>query len=339
MAIVIIEGFDTLADDSTDIDLQLAGWRPSLVATTAILSAVPRFAGSRYLEVQSNGNCRYTLPAPTDVITIGFAFACTALGGASGTSIFEFQTAADVLVCMLGLDSAGALRFGRGDFTTNNIVTSASSLIAANAWNYCEIELVRSATVGTVNVYLNGTLIATATGANTGATTIGVISFRGNLVTHVDDIYCDNASATAHKGDCKVETLMPTADTAQKDWSRSTGATNFSLVDEKPENVDTDYVFASVVGNKDLYDCADLGSTPLTIHAVQVEGIIRKDDATVRTGRINSKSGATTNNGTTRTLSTSYLIDRKILLVDPNTSAAWTTSAVNALQIGPEVVS
>lgn len=335
MSLVWFEGFDTLADDVSDTDLQLVGYR--LSGGMLISSSVPRFAGSRYLEVGSSAQIRLTLPGTTDNISVGFAFRTNGPGGASGTSIFEFQTAADALVCMLGLDSNMALRFGRGDFTTNNIGTTANNVIVANTWHYIEIECVRSATVGQVRIWVDGVQVLTLTNQNTGATIFGVTSFRGIVFGLFDDYYICN-TATEHKGDCRVETLMPNADTATKDFGRSTGTDNFALVDEKPENGDTDYLTAATVGNKDLYDCGNLSSTPSAIHAVQTEMFARKDDAVARAVRVNIKSGATTSNGATKAMATTYTVSRNLLLVDPNTSAAWAAAAVNAAQIGPEVV-
>jgi hypothetical protein len=79
--------------------------------------------------------------------------------------------------------------------------------------------------------------------------------------------------------------------------------------------------------------------SPLTIHAVQVVAAAKKDDATTRTYRTNVKSSSTTANGATKALATSYQIFSDVFETDPATSAAWTESGVNAMQVGPEVVS
>ena len=50
------------------------------------------------------------------------------------------------------------------------------------------------------------------------------------------------------------------------------------------------------------------------------------------------KSGATTANGAPHALTANYIYYRDIVEADPNTSAAWAPAGVNALQIGPEVV-
>jgi hypothetical protein len=81
----------------------------------------------------------------------------------------------------------------------------------------------------------------------------------------------------------------------------------------------------------------DLPFTPDSIHAVQVTMCARKDDAATREVRCRVKSGAASANGAPLALTASYVYYRDIFETDPNTSAAWTSGGVNAIQIGPEV--
>jgi hypothetical protein len=175
---------------------------------------------------------------------------------------------------------------------------------------------------------------------NTGSSSIDavVLSSDGSFSTQriYDDLYMTNTATRV--GERRIDVLRPSADTAQKDWTPSTGTNNSALVDDTTFNDDTDYVSASTVGNKDLYDIGNLGFTPAAITALQVTYRARKDDATTREIRANVKSGSTTANGATKGMTTSYQTFFDIYETDPATSAAWTTSAVNALQIGPEVV-
>jgi hypothetical protein len=50
------------------------------------------------------------------------------------------------------------------------------------------------------------------------------------------------------------------------------------------------------------------------------------------------KSGAATANGAPHALTAGYVYYRDIFETDPDTSAAWASGGVNALQIGPEMV-
>ena len=64
---------------------------------------------------------------------------------------------------------------------------------------------------------------------------------------------------------------------------------------------------------------------------------MQKGDAGARSGQVQVKSGATTVQSTALVLATTWQWSERVDTVDPNTSAGWTNSAVNALQIGPVV--
>jgi hypothetical protein len=91
-------------------------------------------------------------------------------------------------------------------------------------------------------------------------------------------------------------------------------------------------------GDLDLYEVGDLPFTPESIHAVQVTMCARKDDAATREVRSKVKSGATSADGAVHAMAAIYQYFRDIHETDPDTAAASTSGGVNALQIGPEVV-
>ena len=63
----------------------------------------------------------------------------------------------------------------------------------------------------------------------------------------------------------------------------------------------------------------------------------KKSDAGTRNAQLRVKSGATEVGGTDTAINTVYTWLNRVDTVDPNTGAAWTASAINALQIGPKV--
>jgi hypothetical protein len=81
-----------------------------------------------------------------------------------------------------------------------------------------------------------------------------------------------------------------------------------------------------------------LGVTPAQIVAVTVRGFAQKSDAGSRTGAMQLKSGTApvqqTTTGTTLTAG-SWSWMWATYNNDPNTSAAWTAAGVNAINIGP----
>jgi hypothetical protein len=130
---------------------------------------------------------------------------------------------------------------------------------------------------------------------------------------------------------------MTSSSSTAWDLLASLTMTNASLVGEQSNDGDATYVYAGTVGHEDLYDLADLTTTPTTILAVHSRMSAKKSDTGARNGQIRLKSGATEVGGSDTALSTSYGWLTRVDTVDPNTGVPWTAAAINALQVGPKV--
>ena len=128
--------------------------------------------------------------------------------------------------------------------------------------------------------------------------------------------------------------MSPNGAGSSTQFTPSSGA-NYTTVDELPYST-TDYVQDTTSGHRDTYTFSDVGSTT-TIFGVQNSIIAKKTDVSSISLKPAVKSGATVYYGTTTALTTADSIIRNIHIVDPNTSAAWTQSGVNALEAGFEV--
>lgn len=123
-------------------------------------------------------------------------------------------------------------------------------------------------------------------------------------------------------------------------WGTGTGTTtnNIEVASQAALGMwgDFSYVFDSVVGHEDLYGFAPLISVPNTIHAVCVKALLKNSAAGTRTVTLNTKSGATDSAGSNAgiTPAMTYGWFGSLWAVDPNTSAAWTGSGVNAATSG-----
>lgn len=284
-------------------------------------------------------NATITVPGAPTQFSMGMALQVVSSLPSSINNVANFKVSGGSQF-QVSINADGSLSVLRAGSTS--IGQTAAGVISANVWYYLEIEAVISATVGVVNIYLNSTQVLALSTVNNKGQSAGTIDqltiFPGqNTVSYLaDDFYM--TSVASKLGECRVETVRPTADTAQKDWTPNSGAVNFSRVNEATIDGDTSYVSSSTPGQIDLYDFADLSSAPATIHAVQTTIIARKDDAATRTVRSKVKSSSTTSNGATTALSTSFASVRDIFVNDPNTSSAWTGSTFNAAQMGMEEV-
>jgi len=121
-----------------------------------------------------------------------------------------------------------------------------------------------------------------------------------------------------------------------------TSIDNASLVNDSTQDADSTYVFSSTVGAEDLYSfasLASLGIAPAAVTGVIPFVIARKSDSGARTISVQAKSGATEVAAASNAApGLTYQFLGGWLATDPATGAAWTTAAVDALQIGPKVV-
>lgn len=350
MALVALEGFDfyngVAANSLTAPSLQMK-W---LVATTTGVSLVTgRFGGQavRCSPGAAITNQRITKSNYTSGCAFGWAGRCPTMPTSNVlTGFWALRSSTNVFQMGVRVNNLGGLDVYRmsSGIAGTLLGSTANGLITANNWFYLEMEVVPSTTVGRVTLFLNGTQVLNLTGVNNlnaGASTdIGVFELNnvngGSTATFdTDDWY--EADAATRIGEGKVEPLRPSADTATKNWTPSSGSNNYDRVNETLSDGDTTYVQASSVGDQDLYDIGNLGTSPAAIYGVQVSMIGRKTDAATRAIALTVKSGATSSQGPDYTLGSTYDKFERMLTQDPNTSAAWTVSGVNALQIGPKV--
>jgi hypothetical protein len=142
--------------------------------------------------------------------------------------------------------------------------------------------------------------------------------------------------ALADWGPQELNTMPVDSDIAVA-WARSTGATNFSNVDELPFTADTDYNSSSSVGDKDCFGYTNPPATPESILAVALVTAARKEESAVRKFREFLRIGVTDYPGTEHSLLESYGRFISIWPTNPATAAAWTAPDVNGLTGGYEL--
>lgn len=241
------------------------------------------------------------------------------------------------------LNSSGTLSI-KSSTTT---LTTSSLTITAGVWYYIELRGRIHATLGEAYLYVNGVLYASITGADTFRTSYTSIYFNvGQAQDSIsdptfDDLYfeSDASSLPTAKGDPKIVVQSPNADTATEQWTRSAGVDSYALIDDTGGgDGDTTYISDTTLNNQTLVDITNIAETPASIHAVQLVSRASKTDAGTIEYTHYVVSGATTSYGSAvNPTETAYTVTSDVYETDPNTAAAWTESAVNALQIGVEI--
>lgn len=265
----------------------------------------------------------------------------------TGTAIYHFIKLSDGATdqCSIVFRSDGAILLTSGNQSGTTLATYTGAITLQNQWFAFEFEVVINNTTGSFKVRTNGASSDSfsATGLNTRGGTANNYANRlslgnstNNQMVFDDLLWRSDAASVSWVGDVRCYTRMPASD-ASVQFSRSTGATNFSCVDEATQNGVTDYVFDSVVGDADFYGIASIGVTPASVVAVTTRGFVQKSDAGSRSGQVQLKSSGTTVGSTPAALSTTFGWMWRTDTVDPNTSAAWTPTSVNNVTIGPKL--
>lgn len=225
--------------------------------------------------------------------------------------------------------------------TGTELGRSAINTLALSTWYSIAAEIVISDASGRVTVYVDGVQVLnlTSVDTNNGVGTVDTFMFGQSNSTspevYIDDLVITD-SATRLTNHPRIQTLVPTSDGGTLNLVPSTGTDHFAVVDELPAS-NTDYLSGSTVGDLDILGLGDLTASPNSIEEVNVVGFLQKTDATAREMELGVISGPTTSAGTGFVLNSTGKRHERPLATDPNTSAAWTASGVNALQLRPRV--
>lgn len=343
--------YEPFSETTTALDIFDA-----VAGTITISSASARFAdtNSQGASFPQNALGDFLLgsnPGPT--IFLAFSVKLAAGAGSAGPRSFVHFKDGTTIQASLGVDTSNRLQFYRGAAISGTAIGSNSgATTAGSGWRRYECKIKLDASAGTVDLRMDGAGSSLITGsslnskvsANSFINAIRIGDCDGGLPssTLITDviIYTDSGAVpNDFLGDRKFLTSKVSGAGSSTQFTPSTGS-NFQCVDDLPPNDDTDYVSDSTAGHKDYYTITALSFSGNADFVGQIYRS-RKDDAGVRTLRGNIKSSSSEANGATNTLSSSYKFYGRdeAISTDPNGGGSLSQSVVNALQIGPELVS
>lgn len=351
MALIFADGFDLY---SSRADLELHGWdAEGTVGTQTDLSLTEGRFGGGALKVISTNSQGFVYTFPTGAkpvagttLIIQFSYKSTDItDGSAETLVRVRNSGGSDFFHLTQLGTTGALSLTHGTGT----VALTGVLPCDGNWHYIKIKCLFGTlgTNGTFEIYIDEVLTDTLTGIDThlGGNPIDNIRFAGlggiGQAWWDDIIIMDTSGSRMNDyiDPVKIETFAANADGGVVDWTASAGS-DVSCVDDVPNahNGDTDYIESSTAAQESRFGMANLADTPTLIHAVQVRLNVKQQTAgdTYR-GLMNS--GGTEQVGATLTPPAAYTWDRNLIQdVDPATSASWTKSGIDALEVGAEVV-
>lgn len=291
---------------------------------------------------------QFPRPVLTGTCYTGFAWYCDNI--ASGAPIVWLLDPTGAP--WVSIATNGASKIVLRDNVGTIVDTSASALTGgSNIWRYVEVGIGAGTSSYLIEVRVNGVTVIShtlnygpPTAAGIGGIQFGQVGTNFSSAAKITDWYvCDDTGArnNGFLGDCRVETLLPTADGATLDWTVTGGSgSHVSALTEAAVDSDTSYVRSTAIGERDTYVLSDLASTAGTVKAVQITNIARRENTNptmlggcVRTGGANYDSPISSAPAAT------YKVVPGIHEFNPGTAATWTASEVNAMEAGPVITS
>jgi hypothetical protein len=242
----------------------------------------------------------------------------------AGTAQVTIKTLAD-----------GTLQAFRGSVAGTLLGSSAVGAVSVAVYQSIEVAVTISATVGTVQIWVNGVSVLNLTGQNTkntANTTVSAFAIFAPATANND--FCDIIWSTARITDLVVDCKMPTGAGNHTDFTPSAGS-NWQNVDETPPNADTDYNETLTVNAIDSFTHAAISGAPASIAAVIVQ--VRARNTAAGSGSVAPfvRSSTTDSVGTAVALNTTFQTFQSVYGTDPATGSAWANAtAVNAAEIG-----
>lgn len=270
---------------------------------------------------------------PAEYGTLIFGFAAYISAATNGWSFFNSEGEQ----VSININADGKIVVRRGGVSGDIIAQSYVGAFTLSTWLYIEIKLVINASVGIVEIRINGDEdpVLLAENLNTLAQTTATINgMRFYQTQYFTDMYIDTAQ---FHGNVTIDTRYPDGVGSNSDMTSSTGGANYTCVDEMGAANTTDYVETGTVGDIDTYTFADINVDGHIIHAVNHYTAARQTDA----GNVDYEPvtiiSATAYNGDEDSTTTDIVLRNYIQETNPATAAAWTESEINAAEFGVEL--
>jgi hypothetical protein len=269
--------------------------------------------------------------------------------GGTGKKQISFKSDAGVtehVYLQTGASDPTKLEVYRGGGTL--LGSSASGVVKAGIWQYFEMKVTLSDTVGAVVVRVDETVVINLSGIDTKnggtKTVLDSIVITGNrngttgVNTRFDDIYLCNGAGLANTdflGAVRVECLLPNGNGASTGMTNSAGnsVNNYSYVDD--QMVTTDYVESDSA--KDTYTFADSAQpTGNSVKGVAVYEFAEKTDAGARgLSAVARLSGTEALTDVGALTNGAYHVKWAIFETKPG-GGAWTVGDVNNAEFGQQ---
>ena len=223
--------------------------------------------------------------------------------------------------------------------TSGSVLSTGNIIVEPNTYRYIECKVLVDNSAGIFEVRVDGVLDITYSGDTQYQSTnaVGSVSYGLGAGTsnkmRIDDCYiCDSLGTinNTYLGEQRSEIITPASDSSVA-WTRNTGASNFSAVDDAigaPDD-NTTYVSSSTSTQKDEYGLSDLTGVN-AVAGVKLVTRAQKDDVNPLSFKHGIKSGAV-DQQVTYSLGIGYANFIDIFETSDGAGTAFTPTTVNSL--------
>jgi hypothetical protein len=262
--------------------------------------------------------------------------------GASATEVISLRQYSDGSLRVyrsgstLLFDSAVA-SYSPDGLTTNYIVPEDE--------NRVEIRVFSSATVGTLEVRVNGKVWTAQVNINTGGSSITRIYFQtgstgAGAEYEISEVYAFDDTGTFNNSflyPWRAVLFRPTSDDSVA-FTRNTGAANYETVDDEPHDADGSHNASTANGQVDRFaSTGTISGLTSKIAAANVVSIARRESASQNI-RSKIRHGGIDGNGSSFALPSAedYRPVIQSFETNPSTSAQWTVTEIQDATFGYE---
>jgi len=342
--LLFCESYEKYGTITTGRNNMLNGVYADVIGNTYPKATNPRTGNnSLYCEGGAQTGWRRIFGAHKTVVGFGTAFYLPVLPSNDAVICIGFLADDSLNKCMaLTISTTGQIIARTGPHTGTEIARSAP-VIVANAWQHIEYKVGIDDSTGSVEVRVDGQTILNLSNVNTDGAGNGYCSqmwFGKDGGSGSGDWYADDSFAWDDTGsynndfigDKKVYNLVPDGDTGVADWTPDTGGVGYSRINEIPPS-DASYIKASAISDVSEFTMSDLPTGVSAIAGIQYYTRMLKTDAGDSNVQMSALSGSSNSDGTDRPITTAATYYTDVFEEDPDTTAAWTRTGINAMKI------
>jgi hypothetical protein len=297
------------------------------------LQVNPVGAGTGWIylrSLQANG-LETTIGSTT--VYIRFYFRVGTLPAANSEEFFELRSSNIIMTGRIKSDGKLQLYAANG---TTQIGSDSATALSTNKWYRIDVKFISASSC---ELRIDG--VSAITGIP-GSDTVSNISL-GKLANRNDQTvnfyYDDVAIDTAqYPPDGAIEIMLPSADGNYTTWTIGAGSGDkWQQVDDLPHDSDTSYLVSTLTVDNAYtaaMEAAANAGISGTINTVKSIIISKQDGAGSGTYSRRLRSGSTDSDGSNTNSSASYATASRMFATDPATSAAWTISGLDGVEVG-----